>query len=110
VSFAAIDAQHNRSGLQTDVIEGPIFMIPSEEDLSRIITGMTLTVITHPHQIREMEIDDLSAVFELGDSIYSADLYPNLSRIWSEAEVVEMFGTDRYCPSPLVRHSVSMRH
>lgn len=43
-------------------------------------------------RIRPMTIDDLSPVFELGERVYPAELYPNLFRIWSEAEVVESFG------------------
>jgi len=63
---------------------------------------MATTTTTTPHhdppvqksvvKIRNMTIDDLSPVFELGDKIYPAELYPNLFRMWSEAEVVESFG------------------
>jgi hypothetical protein len=33
------------------------------------------------------QIEDLAAVHELGEVVFTADLYPNLWGIWSEAEV-----------------------
>jgi ribosomal protein S18 acetylase RimI-like enzyme len=43
--------------------------------------------------IREMEIDDLPAAFELGDRVFSADL-PSLYRTWDEYELVDTFSSD----------------
>eukprot|EP00123_Amoebidium_parasiticum_P016290 comp23374_c0_seq1/m.38674 comp23374_c0_seq1/g.38674 ORF comp23374_c0_seq1/g.38674 comp23374_c0_seq1/m.38674 type:complete len:510 (-) comp23374_c0_seq1:434-1963(-) len=48
-----------------------------------------------PVKIREMEIDDLHRVYELGESVYDANLFPSLYRIWSEHEVVEWFVGDK---------------
>lgn len=44
--------------------------------------------------IREMEIDDLPAVFELGERLFTADRWPTLHRTWDQYEVVEMFASD----------------
>lgn len=44
-------------------------------------------------KVRQMEVDDLSSVFELGEEVFTAEL-PNLFQIWSEAEVIELFGSD----------------
>jgi ribosomal protein S18 acetylase RimI-like enzyme len=42
-------------------------------------------------EIREMEIDDLAAVFHLGERLYSSKDTPNLYRTWDEFEVTGMF-------------------
>lgn len=44
--------------------------------------------------IRELELDDLSAVFKLGESIFTADEWPTLYRTWDEYELVSMFNSD----------------
>ncbi|UCF64949.1 MAG: GNAT family N-acetyltransferase [bacterium] len=44
--------------------------------------------------IREMELDDLSAVFALGEQIFTADKWPNLYRTWDEYELVESFASE----------------
>ena len=44
--------------------------------------------------IREMELDDLSAVFSLGEQIFTADKWPNLYRTWDEYELVESFASE----------------
>lgn len=44
--------------------------------------------------IREMELDDLSAVYELGEHIFTADRWPTLYRTWDQYELVEMFASD----------------
>ena len=49
-------------------------------------------------EIREMEIDDLSTVFHLGEKLFTATRVPNLYRTWDEFEVVELFhGDSQYC-------------
>ena len=45
-------------------------------------------------QIREMEIEDLSAVYALGESVFTADKWPSLYRTWDEYEPVSLFTTD----------------
>ena len=45
-------------------------------------------------QIREMEIEDLSAVFSLGEQIFTADRWSNLYRTWDEYELIDSFASD----------------
>ncbi|GAB5031818.1 gcn5-related n-acetyltransferase [Nannochloropsis oceanica] len=49
---------------------------------------------TKPVKVRQMDIDDLAKVYALGEEVFTQELYPNLYSIWSEAEVVELFGSD----------------
>lgn len=42
-------------------------------------------------EIRQMEIDDLPAVFHLGESLFTSDESPNLYRTWDEFEVTGLF-------------------
>ena len=44
--------------------------------------------------IRKMEIDDLAAVFHMGEKLFTARKVPNLYRTWDEYEVVSLFQTD----------------
>lgn len=49
-------------------------------------------------EIREMEVDDIAAVFHLGEKVFTADKTPTLYRTWDEYEVVSMFNSDSdYC-------------
>lgn len=43
---------------------------------------------------RRMEIDDLAAVFHLGEELFTARRVPNLYRTWDESEVVSLFQSD----------------
>ena len=45
-------------------------------------------------KLREMEIDDLAAVFHLGEKLFSAQKVPNLYRTWDEFEVIELYNGD----------------
>jgi len=45
-------------------------------------------------EIREMELVDLPAVFELGQKLFTADKLPTLYRSWDEDEVIRLFGAD----------------
>ena len=45
-------------------------------------------------EIREMEIEDLAAVFKLGEKLFKARTVPNLYRTWDEYEVIDFFGAD----------------
>jgi len=48
--------------------------------------------------LREMELDDLPAVFALGERLFRADEVPNLYRTWDEYELVDHFSSDgEYC-------------
>ncbi len=44
--------------------------------------------------IREMEVDDLPAVFHLGEQIFTSETVPTLYRTWDEFEVTSLFNTD----------------
>ncbi|GAB4254856.1 MULTISPECIES: GNAT family N-acetyltransferase [Deferrisoma] len=44
-------------------------------------------------EIRDMEIDDLPAVFHLGEKVFTAEV-PNLYRTWDEYEVTGLFHTE----------------
>jgi ribosomal protein S18 acetylase RimI-like enzyme len=48
--------------------------------------------------IREMEIDDLSAVYHLGEKLFTSEEFPILYRTWDPYEVTDYFSTDpEYC-------------
>jgi ribosomal protein S18 acetylase RimI-like enzyme len=47
-----------------------------------------------PIEIREMELEDLGAVFHLGERLFTADQVPNLYRTWDEYEVTDLFRSD----------------
>ena len=44
--------------------------------------------------IREMELEDLPAVYALGESVFTADKWPSLYRTWDEYEPVGLFNSD----------------
>lgn len=44
--------------------------------------------------IRELELDDLSKVFALGERLFTAEEWPTLYRTWDEYELVTMFASD----------------
>ncbi len=44
--------------------------------------------------IREMELDDLPAVFSLGEKLFTAEKWPSLYRTWDEYELVGFFESD----------------
>jgi ribosomal protein S18 acetylase RimI-like enzyme len=49
-------------------------------------------------EIREMEVDDIPAVFHLGEKVFTAEKTPTLYRTWDEFEVISMFNEDHeYC-------------
>jgi ribosomal protein S18 acetylase RimI-like enzyme len=49
-------------------------------------------------EIREMEVDDIAAVFHLGEQVFTAEKTPTLYRTWDEFEVISMFNADHdYC-------------
>ena len=45
-------------------------------------------------KIREMEIDDLSGVFHLGEELFKVEKVPNMYRTWDPFEVVGLFHSD----------------
>ena len=44
--------------------------------------------------VREMELEDLPAVYALGESVFTADKWPSLYRTWDEYEPVSLFYSD----------------
>ncbi len=47
-----------------------------------------------PVTVREMELEDLAKVYQLGERLFTAERWPNLYRTWDEYEVIELFATD----------------
>lgn len=48
----------------------------------------------HRIEIRQMEIDDIAAVFHLGERLFTSQRVPNLYRMWDEFEVTSIFQDD----------------
>jgi len=44
--------------------------------------------------IRELELNDIPAVFDLGERLFTPERWPNLYRTWDEYELVELFASD----------------
>ncbi len=53
----------------------------------------------HPDfEIRQMEIDDLAAVFHLGERLFRAEKVPNLYRTWDAFEIISVYqGDPEFC-------------
>ncbi len=48
--------------------------------------------------IREMEIDDISSVYHLGERLFTSEEFPILYRTWDPYEVTDLFTSDpNYC-------------
>ena len=48
--------------------------------------------------IRQMEIDDISAVYHLGEKLFTSEEFPILYRTWDQFEVTDYFTSDPdYC-------------
>ncbi len=45
-------------------------------------------------RIREMELDDIPKVFELGEDLFTADRWPSLYRTWNQYDLIERFASD----------------
>jgi ribosomal protein S18 acetylase RimI-like enzyme len=48
-----------------------------------------------PLEIREMRLDDLPAVFALGQKLFTAEELPTLYRSWDDDEVMQLFSSDQ---------------
>ena len=44
--------------------------------------------------VRSMEIDDLAAVFHMGEKLFTSEALPNLYRTWEEYEVINLYKDD----------------
>src|SRR4030066_1883352 len=48
--------------------------------------------------IRQLEIDDISAVYHLGEQLFTSEEFPILYRTWDQYEVTDYFTSDpEYC-------------
>ena len=47
-----------------------------------------------PVEIREMELKDVPAVFELGQKLFTAEEWPTLYRSWDDHELALLFSSD----------------
>lgn len=64
----------------------------------RVTRSLTPVESTVPTKIRPMQMKDLSAVFQLGNSIFTASKYPNMYRLWDDFTVVENYHeSDEFC-------------
>ncbi|EWM27295.1 gcn5-related n-acetyltransferase [Nannochloropsis gaditana] len=116
----AIEALFQREGMATVVADTPESNVPARRFLEKLGFGnpishvyMSLNIANSkgkdgvkaprkkkgapkqkPVRVRQMDIDDLAKVYALGEEVFTQELYPNLYSIWSEAEVVELFGSD----------------
>ena len=48
-----------------------------------------------PVEIREMRLEDLPAVFALGQKLFTAEDLPTLYRCWDDDEVMQIFSSDQ---------------
>lgn len=53
-----------------------------------------MNLIQKTVEVREMELEDLPAVYALGESVFTADKWPSLYRTWDEYEPVGLFHSD----------------
>ena len=44
--------------------------------------------------VREMELEDILPVFELGEELFTADRWPSLYRTWNQYDLIERFASD----------------
>jgi ribosomal protein S18 acetylase RimI-like enzyme len=79
-------------------------MIKTKQAAEKSIQSKTQAVkvlqpkLSRSFTIREMEIGDLAAVYELGEECFKAGKWPMLYRNWDEYEVTTLFNTDGdYC-------------
>ncbi len=45
-------------------------------------------------EVRELTIDDLAAVFHLGEQLFTSDFSPAMYRTWDEYEITTLFNSD----------------
>jgi len=55
---------------------------------------MNKSVATDQLDIRELTIDDLAAVFHLGERLFTSDFSPSMYRTWDEYEITTLFNSD----------------
>ncbi len=55
---------------------------------------MTKHIAAEQLEIREITIDDLAAVFHLGEKLFTSDFSPSMYRTWDEYEITTLFNSD----------------
>lgn len=55
---------------------------------------MIKPVVAEHLEIRELTIDDLAAVFHLGERLFTSDFSPSMYRTWDEYEITTLFNSD----------------
>ena len=55
---------------------------------------MTNQVTTEQLAIREMTIDDMAAVFHLGERLFTSEFSQSMYRTWDEYEITTLFNSD----------------
>jgi len=51
-----------------------------------------------PIYIRELELEDLSTVYAIGEKVFTADKWPSLYRTWDEYEATTLYNSDgKFC-------------
>lgn len=51
-------------------------------------------IVKQDLEIREMVLEDLPAVFALGERLFTAEKWPNLYRTWEEYNLISLFASD----------------
>ena len=55
---------------------------------------MTKKITEEQLEIREMTIDDLAAVFHLGEALFTSEYSSSMYRTWDEYEITTLFNSD----------------
>jgi ribosomal protein S18 acetylase RimI-like enzyme len=55
---------------------------------------MTKKLSEEQLEIRQMTIDDLAAVFHLGEKLFTSDFSPSMYRTWDAYEITTLFNSD----------------
>jgi ribosomal protein S18 acetylase RimI-like enzyme len=55
---------------------------------------MTKQVASEQLEIREMTIDDMAAVFHLGERLFTSEFSSSMYRTWDEYEITTLFNSD----------------
>lgn len=69
--------------------------LSTEDDIHVQKKSKSSKKILEPYHIRQMEMIDINAVFELGLAIFTSKEFPNMYRLWDDFGVVENFASAR---------------
>ena len=75
-------------------LHGGVEKEPSRQERMNQVEDPQKTKKKPKIQVREMELDDLAAVFHMGEKLFTAREAPNLYRTWDEYELIELFYAD----------------